>query len=893
MRTIRYTSLGVLALLFAILISAGCSSDDSGPRSRLGDTSVVDSGGDFAFPTDLTGPEEGDSSSRDGGHDRGATDTGIEDTGSPDEGVDGDRGAEDQGGSAPTVEILEPGDEDQVSGDVTIVISAADDDGIDRVELVIDGEEAAELTDTPYEWVWDTSELDFGTYTIEATAFDTDENSASDEITVELICTGDRDCPPYDVTIVGPPPGATVCGVYIVSVVGEDDGGVEQVEFTIDGDALSTDDEAPFEAEWDTTAETDGEHEIEVTAVDGEGQETTESVTVTVDNGADECNNPPAIVITAPGDSDYVHGDVPIEVATSDDVGVASVQFFIDRGSLIVDNEVPFGAEWNTSEFSEGSHEVSALATDTGGKTARDEVTVTVDRTPPEVEIISPERNEVFVDLVDIEVEASDNILLRDVRFELDDDDPVVFEEGPFEMEGLELPSGGHRLVVVASDGAGQEEDDQVLFTVDRPPTVHFIEPEDADLITGPITVMVEAEDDLSTPAVRLYDNGELYGMFDSDGNLWWQPAPDRETHTLRAVALDGRNQEGADEISVLVDFPFAVQVQRCWDFICEPIEGPIDVAGTARFEVTTLDGDELKEVELLVDDVSYEIVSETPFTFEWDSTTVDDGEHILYFEATNTLDEEAGVAVTAYTFNCECNHNADICDAVIADEVTACACDPDCDDKDPCIEDAFCDGFCPFGTDPDCGGCDGIPIEPTAGQACFDIFPICTVGRCITTIGDPFPIGMCHQLCSPDNCEEICGDDVDCVQQYVTGETGVLVEERFDDGRLLGVCELSLIPAAQAYDQCENAGQCRPEDQCIQVTAGTPGQCLPVCNDNPFCPNREGYSGDCAYTVYGTSTMVCAIACDPTGFGVCPSGMNCTRIPQDEGEDFHLCHWP
>ena len=167
MRTLRSTSIRVFALVFAVLISVGCNNDDSGPTTTSGDTSVVDSGDDFAFPTDLTGVEEGsDGGSSDGAADRGNPDEGIEDTGLPDEGLDGDTAVEDQGGDSPTVEIIEPGDGDEVSGEVAIVISATDDVAVDRVELEIDGEEAAELTEAPYELVWDTSELDFGSFTI-------------------------------------------------------------------------------------------------------------------------------------------------------------------------------------------------------------------------------------------------------------------------------------------------------------------------------------------------------------------------------------------------------------------------------------------------------------------------------------------------------------------------------------------------------------------------------------------------------------------------------------------------------------------------------------------------------------------------------------------------------
>ena len=896
MKTRSSIPIGVLVLALSLLPLLGCSTDD-GPPVDSTDASVVgpDSGGDIAFPTDVTDPNDGaGDTGTDDSDDTGTPDSAdtTEDSGSPDEGRDGDAPTEDQAGGSPTVEILSPHEGDEINGDVTITISATDDEQVERVTLDIDGDEVAELMDAPYEWVWDTSALDFGSHTIEATAFDGDDNTGTDSVAVEVICAGDRDCPPHEVTIVGPTADATVCGVYIISVVAEDDVGVEEVEFFVDGASLSTDDDEPFEAEWDTTLEDDGEHEIEVAATDIEGQEARAVVAVTVDNSGDECNNPPSIAIIAPKPDDYVSGDVSIEVATSDDIGVASVQFFIDRGSLLVDEAVPFEAEWRTHEFSEGTHAIAALATDTGGETARDEISVTVDRTPPELEIISPESNEVFENTVDFSVTASDNIRLRDVSFAIDRGVPVVLEEGPFALSIPDVPSGSHRFGVVATDAAGLTTERAIIFHVDRRPTVAFLAPDDADLITGPITVRVEAEDDLSTPTVRLFDNDDFYGTFNASGHIWWVPARERIAHTLRAVAIDGRNQEGETEINVLVDYPFSIQVQRCNGLLCEIIEGVISVTGTVNFEVTGVDdAGELAEVELLVGGDSVATEMSAPFTFEWDSSTVDDGEWPLLFAATNSLGEEASVEITAIVRNCFCNRNEGVCDAAENNSNDPCECDADCDGTTPCGEDAFCDGYCPAGSDPDCGACDGIPVEPNQGLPCFEPMMLCTTGRCVGTGTIPFEFGVCHQLCSPGNCEEICGEGAPCNQQYTdTGEA-----ERFDDGRFLGLCGVTVSPTPQPYDRCDTAGQCRDGDQCIQVTAPTSGQCMPVCTVfDPSCPEREGYLGECAYVVGGTDTNVCGISCDPDElFGLCPSGMVCTRISEPGEDTAAICHWP
>jgi hypothetical protein len=56
------------------------------------------------------------------------------------------------------------------------------------------------------------------------------------------------------------------------------------------------------------------------------------------------------------------------------------VKFTIDGGTAVVDSDGSNGwsAQWNTAAFSNGSHTISAVATDTRGQTAGHSITVTV-----------------------------------------------------------------------------------------------------------------------------------------------------------------------------------------------------------------------------------------------------------------------------------------------------------------------------------------------------------------------------------------------------------------------------------------------------------------------------------------------------------------------------------
>ncbi|MGH7995576.1 MAG: Ig-like domain-containing protein [Opitutaceae bacterium] len=94
--------------------------------------------------------------------------------------------------------------------------------------------------------------------------------------------------------------------------------------------------------------------------------------------GAD--TTPPTVSITAPADQSEVSGTVSVTADASDNVAVASVQFQLDGvnlGSAIT--TAPYSLSWDTTAASNGSHTLTAIATDTSNnQTTSSAVTVTV-----------------------------------------------------------------------------------------------------------------------------------------------------------------------------------------------------------------------------------------------------------------------------------------------------------------------------------------------------------------------------------------------------------------------------------------------------------------------------------------------------------------------------------
>ncbi|MGH3579659.1 MAG: Ig-like domain-containing protein, partial [Mycobacterium sp.] len=138
--------------------------------------------------------------------------------------------------------------------------------------------------------------------------------------------------------------------------------------------------------------------------------------------------------MTAPANGATVSGTIMLSANASDNVAVASVQFRVDGANLgSALTAAPYTYQLNTATLSNGSHMLSAVATDTSNNSATSTaVTVTVtnsnppDTTPPTVSITSPIPgatifgNAVSGSAVALVANASDNVAVASVQFQID-----------------------------------------------------------------------------------------------------------------------------------------------------------------------------------------------------------------------------------------------------------------------------------------------------------------------------------------------------------------------------------------------------------------------------------------------------------------------------------------
>ena len=123
---------------------------------------------------------------------------------------------------------------------------------------------------------------------ISAVAFDqTGNNTIASSITVH-IDNNDNIYPSG--FIQHPASGQTVSGLVDVSIIAEDDVGVESVHLSINGISVTELNTSPYNYEWDTTIENeDEEHTLAIAITDQSGNTTyNPSISVFVNNNIDE-----------------------------------------------------------------------------------------------------------------------------------------------------------------------------------------------------------------------------------------------------------------------------------------------------------------------------------------------------------------------------------------------------------------------------------------------------------------------------------------------------------------------------------------------------------------------------------------------------------------------------
>jgi hypothetical protein len=373
---------------------------------------------------------------------------------------------------------------------------------------------------------------------------------------------------------------------------------------------------------------------------------------VATDSGTANCHGvpgqndttPPSVDVTAPTNGATLAGTTPISASADDNVAIQSVQFSIDGNVIATDISAPFVTQWDTTAIGNGTHTVTATATDTAGlQTTSAAVTVTVsnDTTPPNITLDAPTDGATLSTTSTLAATAADDTAVASVRFRVDGTTVATDTTEPFSTswDSTTVASGAHTVDAVATDTAGNSATSApagiTVNNVATPPSIEITEPADGATVAGQVPVSADAASTTGITSVAfLADGTSIATDTTAPFSVTWSTAGiPNGAHTLTAVATAGDSQ-------ITTSAPVTVTVGNDTTpphtTVTSPAAGAT-VSGAITLAATASDETAVQSVDFAVDGQTVGTDTTEPYTAEWASGTVTNGSHTITSIAKDT----------------------------------------------------------------------------------------------------------------------------------------------------------------------------------------------------------------------------------------------------------------
>jgi hypothetical protein len=361
------------------------------------------------------------------------------------------------GAVPPVVSITAPS-AGTVSASVALTANATSSVGIASVQFQADGVNIGAVatgTGPSFTSSWDTIvNSSNGTHVITAIATDKlGQTTTSDPVNVTVSNSG----PPPVISITAPS-ATTVTGAITVTANATGALGVKTVQFQLDGANLGvavTGAGPLFSTSWNTATAGNGPHTLAAIASDYIGQATSTSISVNAANGP-----APMVALSAPANGATVQGSVPLSATASSTLGAITVQFKVDGVDLgaPVSGASPFTSTWDSTKVANGSHTITAVATDVLNQASSATSTVTVANPAPVISISTPSAGLVF-GMQTVAADVTSSVGVASVQFKLDGANlGAAVTAAPFSTtwDTTAAAIGSHTLSAIATDIFGQ-----------------------------------------------------------------------------------------------------------------------------------------------------------------------------------------------------------------------------------------------------------------------------------------------------------------------------------------------------------------------------------------------------------------------------------------------------
>lgn len=533
------------------------------------------------------------------------------------------------GPNPPQVALTSPTAGAVLSGTVTLIAEATDDDRVTRVNFYVDGQLLVSDTTPPFELAWDSTTHGNGPAVLTALAQDSkcqSTTSAPVEVTLE-----NAGIAAYDATWGAP--ACTAVGSKCDSadlLVGRGSVGPEPHQPNTVGGSCADEPSASFSA---YTLQ-----RLEVFRSDGTAFAVGKEVTVQATVHSNGYSSHSLDLYVAPDASN------PTWSLVSTLVG----PYGPGTGTLSATYLLPAGGR----HILRGVYRPDSTAPSpciVGASIDHDDLVIAVgnepDSTPPGVAITAPVEGATLERTVNVTVAASDNFGVHQV--ELYDGTTLLatYARPPYSLSWATrtVPNGLHTLTARAYDVAGNVSTSapvNVLIDNDYvAPQVAFLRPVDGATVSGTVSLEASATDDRGTVRVEFRVDGHLLDTrYAPPYTVSWNSRQgysggmptgvSNGPHVLSATGYDlGGNASPTSTVNVIVDNDYTAPSEST---LTSPASGAL-LSGLVTLEATASDDRAIAEVVFYVDSLRIGSDTTAPYSLSWDSAEVSNGSHQLH----------------------------------------------------------------------------------------------------------------------------------------------------------------------------------------------------------------------------------------------------------------------
>lgn len=320
--------------------------------------------------------------------------------------------------------------------------------------------------------------------------------------------------------------------------------------------------------DWSYTPAVDlptGDNTIDANVTDQAGNTGSDSISVTIDIGAD-------VAINSPTDGSATNDETPTITGTGEPNGMVTV--VIDAGTPdeeMATVSVDANGDWSydtTTTLDEGDHTVDVMQTDSGGDTTTDTATFEVDTTAPMVRITDPADMSTTADSTP-GIEGSTSEAGASITIVIDGgtaDEQVVTVTADGNGNWSYTPAdpitdGDHTVEVSVSDAAGNQGTDTVQFAIDSDlPFIVINQPSDESVINN-AQPTISGRADPGAEVTLVFNPGtpdEETVTVTADGAGFWTYVPDipldEDKHKVRATVTATDGGMSSDEVDFEID---------------------------------------------------------------------------------------------------------------------------------------------------------------------------------------------------------------------------------------------------------------------------------------------------------------------------------------------------